>query len=182
MTLFKLIYAFMLAGLFAVGGGLATIPFLKAMVDTYGWFTMEELMNMIAISESTPGPIGINMATFVGIRVQGYLGGVVTTLALVFPSVVVVLLLIPVLERYKKSPLMKAIFFGLRPTSVALITSALFGFIQMTLFQGGVVNLSSISVLNTALFFLIFALVSVKKIHPAFVILFGAALGMLLKL
>ena len=178
----SLLYAFLITGLFAVGGGLATIPFLKDMVDTYGWFTMEELINMIAISESTPGPIGINMATFIGIRVEGYLGGVLTTLALVFPSVVIVLLLIPVLERYRASPFMAAVFFGLRPTSVALITSALFGFIQLTLFKGGIFSLGNFQIYNAFLFVCFFLIIQVKKVHPAYIILLGAAIGMLLKL
>ncbi len=178
----KLLYAFLITGLFAVGGGLATIPFLKNMVDKYAWFSMEELMNMIAISESTPGPIGINMATFIGIRVEGYLGGVLTTLALVLPSVVIILLLIPVLERYRKSPLMAAIFFGLRPTSVALITAALLGFIQMALFEGGVLSLGNLNLFYTGLFLAFVVLVQLKKVHPALIIVLGAGLGMLLKL
>ena len=178
----RLLYAFFITGLFAVGGGLATIPFLKNMVDKYAWFSMEELMNMIAISESTPGPIGINMATFIGIRVEGYLGGVLTTLALVLPSVVIILLLIPVLERYRKSPLMAAIFFGLRPTSVALITAALLGFIQMALFEGGVLSLGNLNLFYTGLFLAFIVLVQLKKVHPALIIVLGAGLGMLLKL
>lgn len=178
----RLLYAFFITGLFAVGGGLATIPFLKNMVDKYAWFSMEELMNMIAISESTPGPIGINMATFIGIRVEGYLGGVLTTLALVLPSVVIILLLIPVLERYRKSPLMAAIFFGLRPTSVALITAALLGFIQMALFEGGVLSLGNLNLFYTGLFLAFVVLVQLKKVHPALIIVLGAGLGMLLKL
>lgn len=182
MEILKLIYAFMFTGLFAIGGGLATIPFLQDMAHKYGWFTIKELLDMIAISESTPGPIGINMATFVGIRVGGYLGGVIATLALVLPSVVVILLLIPVLDRYEESPLTKGVFYGLRPTSAALITAALLGFIKMVLFNSGLVALSEINLINLILLLAFIGLIKLKDLHPILVIALGAVLGMVFQL
>ena len=182
MEILRLIYAFAFTGLFAIGGGLATIPFLQDMGEKYGWFTTKELIDMVAISESTPGPIGINMATFVGIRVGGYLGGVMATLALVLPSIIVVLLLIPFLDRYQKSPLTQGIFYGLRPTSAGLISAALLGFIKMVVFFGGNLVLSGINWLNLALFLGFFGLIKFKNIHPVLVIGLGAAMGMLLHL
>ncbi|HZK09459.1 MAG TPA: chromate transporter [Clostridia bacterium] len=182
MEMLKLIYAFVFTGLFAVGGGLATIPFLQDMGEKYGWFTTKELMDMVAISESTPGPIGINMATFVGIRVGGYPGGVLATLALVFPSIVVVLILIPVLDKYRTSALTQGIFYGLRPTSTALIAAALLGFLRMVVFLGEEIVLSGVNWLNILLFLGFFALIKTKKTHPVLVIAIGAALGMILDL
>lgn len=182
MEFLRLLYAFAFTGIFAVGGGLATIPFLQDMADRYGWFTTKELMDMVAISESTPGPIGINMATYVGIRVGGYTGGVLATLALVFPSVVLVLLLIPFLDRYQKSPLTQGIFYGLRPTSTALITAALISFIKMVVFYSGQISFSGINGLNLALFLGFFAFVQRKDPHPVFVICLGALVGMVLHL
>lgn len=179
MEILKMIYAFMFTGLFAVGGGLATIPFLQDMAGKYGWFTTRELLDMIAISESTPGPIGINMATFVGIRVAGFGGGILATLALVFPSIVVVLLLIPVLDRYEKSPLTQGIFYGLRPTSAALIAAALLGFVRMVLFNTSELALSSLNWINLLFLLGFVILLKLRDIHPIFVIALGAGLGMI---
>lgn len=182
MEIFKMIYAFMFTGLFAIGGGLATIPFLQDMSAKYGWFTIKELLDMIAISESTPGPIGINMATFVGIRVGGYLGGILATLALVFPSVVVVLLLIPVLDRYEKSPITGGIFYGLRPTSAALIAAALLGFVRMVIFNSGALSLGEINWVNLAFLGGFILLIKIRDVHPILLIGLGAVLGVVFKL
>ena len=91
MIYLSLFFEFFKIGLFAVGGGLATIPFLYALTDKYTWFTKEILGNMIAIAESTPGPVGVNMATYGGINAAGVLGGITATLGLVFPSVVIII-------------------------------------------------------------------------------------------
>ena len=92
MEQLTLIGEFFKTGLFAVGGGLATLPFLSRMGEIYGWFTKEELANMIAVSESTPGPIGVNMATYVGFSTAGVPGAVVATLGLITPSVIIILI------------------------------------------------------------------------------------------
>ena len=102
-TLFLVMIEFFLTGLFAVGGGLATIPFLEEMSVKYGWFSLDMLSTMIAVSESTPGPIGVNMATYIGNVMNGPLMGIITTLSLVAPSFLVILMVSRVLEKFQKS-------------------------------------------------------------------------------
>ena len=124
MQFLLMCWEFFKTGLFAVGGGLATIPFLQDMANRYGWFTIQDLSTMIAISESTPGPIGVNMATYIGNHMYGFVGGVATTLSLVAPSVIVVCIIAKILERFKESKVIKGIFEGLRPSVVGLILAA----------------------------------------------------------
>jgi len=120
----RLFYEFCKTGLFAVGGGLATLPFLSEMGQATGWFTTKDLADMVAVSESTPGPLGVNMATYVGYTVAGVPGSIAATLGLVFPSVVIVLIVAGILNAFKDSPVVQGIFKGLRPASLALITAA----------------------------------------------------------
>lgn len=124
MIWIRLYYEFFKAGLFAVGGGLATLPFLQDMGQATGWFGQQELLDLIAVSESTPGPIGVNAATYVGYHVGGLAGGIVATVGLISPSVLVILLISKVLEQFKESALVKALFYGLRPASTGLIAAA----------------------------------------------------------
>ena len=124
MILLRLYFEFFRTGLFAVGGGLATIPFLEDMATRTGWFTTADLTTMIAVSESTPGPIGVNMATYVGFETAGILGSVVATLGLVTPSLIVILIVASVLQKFRQSKGVDAVFYGLRPASTALIASA----------------------------------------------------------
>lgn len=131
--LVRLFFEFFKAGLFAVGGGLATLPFLQEISQKTGWFTQNDLMDLIAISESTPGAIGVNAATYAGYHAYGLIGGIVATLGLVCPSVIVIILVSKVLERFKESDLVQHIFYGLRPASTGLIAAAGFSVILATL-------------------------------------------------
>lgn len=132
MIFLKLFYKFFSTGLFSVGGGLATLPFLQRMADETGWFTRAQLADMLAVSESTPGPIGVNMATYVGFTTGGtqwgipgsILGALTATLGLVAPSIIVILIIAGMLNKFGESKLVKSAFYGLRPASVALIASA----------------------------------------------------------
>lgn len=124
MIYLRLFYEFFKVGLFSVGGGLATIPFLEELAQRTSWFTVGQLADMIAISEATPGPIGVNMATYVGFTTAGILGSVIATLGLITPSVIVILIVIQILNRFKKSRVVQSIFMGLRPASLALICAA----------------------------------------------------------
>ena len=121
MIYLQLFWEFFKTGLFSVGGGLATIPFLKEMSVKYGWFTLDRLTTMIAVGESTPGPIGVNMATYVGYEMFGIPGAVCTTLSLVAPSIIVVLIISRILEAFKESKAVKAVFDGFRPAVVGFI-------------------------------------------------------------
>lgn len=125
MILLRLFFEFCRVGLFSVGGGLATIPFLTDLGERTGWFTSGQLADMIAISESTPGPMGVNMATYVGFATAGVPGGVIATLGLIFPSLVIILIIAGFLQKFRRSKVVDGVFYGLRAASVALITAAL---------------------------------------------------------
>ena len=135
MIYLKLLLEFFKIGLFAVGGGLATIPFLQELIDKYGWVTPQELVNMIAISESTPGPIGINMATYVGFETAGILGSIVATVGLVTPSVIIIVIIAHYFMRFAEQPIVQAGFYGLRPAVTGLIGAAGFEVAKGSLFK-----------------------------------------------
>ena len=124
MILLRLFFEFAKTGLFAVGGGLATIPFLQDLGARTQWFGDADLTTMIAVSESTPGAMGVNMATYVGYTTAGIPGAVVATLGLVFPSIVVIIVIAGFLQKFRQSKTVDAVFYGLRPASTALIASA----------------------------------------------------------
>ena len=137
MTALLLLYGemfirFFLVGLFAIGGGLATLPFLVDMGEATGWFTQLDISNMVAISESTPGPLGINMATYIGFQISsdygalaGVLGAIIAPLGVVTPSVIIILIVSKILDRFKDSKYVQYAFYGLRAASFGLIASAL---------------------------------------------------------
>ena len=124
MILLRLMLEFAKTGLFSVGGGLATLPFLYEMSDRTGWFSHSDIADMIAISESTPGAIGINMSTYAGFRTAGVPGGILASLALALPSVIIILIIAHFLEKFRSNPLVEGAFYGLRPASIAMITAA----------------------------------------------------------
>ena len=178
----QLAYEFFKTGLFAVGGGLATLPFLYAMSSKTGWFTTNDVANMIAISESTPGPMGVNMATYVGFTSFGLLGAIVGPLALVFPSLIVIVLVSKVLDRFKESQLVQDVFYGLRPASTGLIIAAGLGVAKIALLHLDVYEQTKdiLQLVNYKAVILavgIFLLMKKVKIHPILVIVLAAAVG-----
>lgn len=124
MIYLQLFWEFFKTGLFAVGGGMATLPFLQAIGESTGWYTYTDLMNMLAVSESTPGPIGINMATYVGFTAAGVPGAVVATAGEVTPSIIVILIVAAVLHSFRDNKYVNRAFYGLRPASTGLIGAA----------------------------------------------------------
>lgn len=124
MICLQMFFEFFKVGLFSFGGGLATIPFLNELADRTGWFTREMLINMLAVSESTPGPIGVNVATYVGYDLCGIFGGLISTIGLVTPSVICILLIVRILDRFRDSTIVQHLFVGIRPAAVGLIASA----------------------------------------------------------
>ncbi len=124
MVILQLFWEFFKAGLFAIGGGLATLPFLTDISARTGWFTTNDLADMVAVSESTPGPLGINMATYVGFKTAGIPGGIIATLGLIAPSIIIILIILHILKKFKDSPIIERVFFGLRPASTGLIAAA----------------------------------------------------------
>lgn len=198
MILCKLFWEFCKTGLFAIGGGMATVPFLREIADKTGWFTAGQLADMIAVSESTPGPLGVNMATYVGYTVgspqlgspwMGIVGAVTATLGLIFPSIVIVLCISFFLKRFRTSTLVDAALYGLRPASVALISAAgveivLFAILRVdSIYQIGAAQLSWKSVALAAGVYAGTNLIpKLKKLHPIWFILLSAIVGVLLKM
>ena len=133
MMYLRLFFEFFKTGLFSVGGGMATIPFLSRMAEATGWFTQAQLADMVAVSESTPGPIGVNMASYVGYTVAGIPGVIVATAGLVTPCVIVILIIARFLQKFRNSPLVDKVFYGLRPASAALIAVAGWSVVCMAL-------------------------------------------------
>ena len=184
----RLFWEFFKTGLFAVGGGMATLPFLYSMSDTTGWFSHAQLADMIAVSESTPGPIGVNMATYVGFTAAGIPGAVIATLGLITPSIIIILIIARVLAAFRQNKYVDAAFYGLRPCSVGLIAAAGLLVVKIALFdfdlfkQTGVLtdlfNWKAI-LLAAVLVVLTRYVKPLKKLHPVFFILGSAAIGAL---
>ncbi len=187
--LLTLYFEFFKTGLFAVGGGMATLPFLYDMSARHpDWFTTAQLADMIAVSESTPGPIGVNMATYVGFRTAGILGGLITTLGLVTPSVIIILLIARVLKQFRENKYVDAAFYGLRPCSVGLIAAAGLLVVKIALFDfdayalsGAISDLFRVKalILTAVLLVLTRAVKATKKLHPIFFILGSALVGVI---
>lgn len=178
MIYLRLFYEFAKTGLFAVGGGMATIPFLYAISEKTGWFTAADIGNMIAISESTPGAMGVNMSTYVGFSVKGVLGAVIATLGLVLPSIIVILIISRMLEKFKDSKLVQKIFYGLRPASTGLIIAAGVGVATETFLGSSTVVCIERGILAVALYF---AIRKWKK-HPIVYIAAAAIVGIVFQL
>ena len=184
MIYIRLFFEFCKVGLFAVGGGLATIPFLSDLGSRTGWFTSGQLADMIAVSESTPGPIGINMATYAGYTAAGVPGGIISTLGLVFPSLIIILIIAGFLNKFRESRIVDAVFYGLRAASVALITAALLQVAEIALMNHEVNGATHLfywpAVVLAAVVFVCFSYSTLKKLHPIFFIAFSAVAGIVL--
>lgn len=185
MILLKLWWEFFKIGLFSVGGGMATLPFLYDMADRTGWFTYDQIADMLAVSESTPGPIGINMATYTGFTTAGIPGSIVATLGVITPGIIIVLLIIAVLERFRKNKYVEAAFYGIRPASSGLIAAAGVLVAEIALFN---VDADSIAgffdvkalILAAVLVVLTRWVKPTKKLHPVVFIAASAVVGILL--
>lgn len=183
-TLLDLFWQFFQIGLFAVGGGPATLPFLMDLAEQKPWFTMQDLTNMIAVSESTPGPLGLNMSTYAGYQTAGIVGGIVSTFGLVLPSLVVIMLIAKFLENFNKNVYVQAAFKMIRPAVTALIAAAVLNVFKASLFVelDGKLVLSVGSLIIAILIILLQRWKPCKKIHPFFWFVFGAAIGCIFRL
>lgn len=182
--LFLLLLEFFKTGLFAIGGGPATIPFLMDMAKKYPWFSVQELSDMIAISESTPGPVGINMATYAGFKTLGTFGCVLSTLALTAPSIVIILIIARFLEGFQENKIVKAIFAGIKPAVTALIAVAVLNIFKVSLFDisGETISPRIASIIIGVIIFALLQWPKTKKMHPALWFLFAALIGIIFKL
>ena len=195
MIFLELYVRFFMVGLFAVGGGLATLPFLTSMGETTGWFDAIDISNMVAISESTPGPIGINMATYVGYQIGsemgapfGMLGSIIASLGEVTPCILIILIISKMLMKFRDSKYVEYAFYGLRAASVGLITAAWLGVAKIAFWNSEAfmqsenilmaIDYKSI-ILSAVIFFLA---TKFKKLHPIALILIAAAVGIIFKM
>lgn len=189
INILTLCFEFFKTGLFAVGGGLATLPFLSEMADKYPWFTHEQLADMIAVSESTPGPIGVNMATYVGFRVFGIPGAILATLSLVLPSIIIIVIIAKMMNKYMSNKFVQWAFGGLRPAVTGLIAAAGWSVVELALLDltdfniarfWEAINIPAVIIFALVLFFAQFK--KTKKLHPIVFIGACAVLGIILKL
>ncbi len=198
MIYLQLFWEFFKTGLFSVGGGMATIPFLYDLSDKTGWFSHNDLANMIAVGESTPGPIGVNMATYVGFVTgmqdagipTAILGAVTATIGLITPSVIVILIIAAILKSFRDNQYVNSAFYGLRPASTGLIAAAGFSVVASTLFSSdawgvgnflGAFNWKGI-VLAALLWVLTNVVKKTKKWHPIVFIGFSALVGIVFQM
>lgn len=182
MTLLRLYFEFAKVGLFAVGGGLATIPFLQNMGVRTGWFSDAQLTTMIAVSESTPGPMGVNMATYVGFETGGLPGAVLATLGLITPSIIIIMVIAGFLQKFRQSKTVDAVFQGLRPASTALIASAGLSVAMAVFLAAGGASEHTVSIhwpaaALAAAVFLCMQSKKLKKLHPIVFIAIAAVIG-----
>lgn len=191
MLLLTLFWEYFKVGLFAVGGGMATLPFLYKMSDRFGWFSYEQITDMIAISESTPGPIGVNMATYAGFSMYGVVGALVATAGLAIPSLVIICIIAGFLKTFRDNKYVNGAFYGLRPASAGLIASAGLGVVMVCLVHvdafranGAVSDLFDWRALLLAavLFVCTNFVKQTKKLHPIAFIALSALVGIVFRL
>lgn len=187
MIYLRLFFEFFKVGLFSIGGGLATIPFLQDLGARSGWFTAADLADMIAVSESTPGPMGVNMSTYVGYTCGGVPGAVVGVLGLIAPSIIVILIIASFLKKFRDSKIAESVFTGLRPASTALITSAGLSVAAIALFHTANVGDSAQTpylpaILIALVVFVCMQIPQLKKVHPILYIALAAVVGIVFQL
>lgn len=197
MILLQLFWEFFKTGLFAIGGGLATVPFLQDISAKTSWYTAGQLADMIAVSESTPGPMGVNMATYVGFTVgsqelggpvMGVVAALIATLGLVAPSVIIIMIVAYFLKRFRSSKLVDGALYGLRPASVALISAAgvdivLIAVLRVdSIYQIAQAALSWKALVLAALVYVGTHVKKLKSLHPIWFIAASAVIGVVLKM
>jgi chromate transporter len=186
MIYLQLFWEYFKTGLFSFGGGMATIPFLTDMAERTGWFTRAALADMIAVSESTPGPIGVNMATYVGFTVAGVPGSIVATLGLALPSFLVIMAVSVFLKTFHENRWVQRALYGIRPASSGLIADAcvtmlLLSVVHLDAFRGSGALADLVQLPTLALFAVVWVLTNLvkptKKLHPLVFLLLGAVAG-----
>lgn len=181
MIYLKLFFCFMKVGLFSVGGGYAAMPLIQSqVVDGYGWLSMKEFTDLITIAEMTPGPIAVNSATFVGIRIGGLPGALTATLGCIFPACILVSLLAYLYYRYKKVSALQSILGSLRPAVVALILSAGLSVLGTAVLDGQKPGLSHIDAAAAVIFAVAFVILRKWKWNPILVMCLGGGAYLLL--
>lgn len=170
MTILKLFLTFLKIGAFSFGGGYAMLPLIeKELIEVHGWLTTKEFIDILAVVEMTPGPIAINSATFLGYRVAGVWGSVVSTIGVVLPSIIIILIIAHFLSKFKDSPYVDWAFKGIRPVVLGLIVSA-----SISVARNAFIDIKSVIIGGVLFYFLAF-----KKLHPIAAIVIAGAVGAL---
>jgi chromate transporter len=185
MEYIKIFFIFFKIGLFTIGGGLAAIPLLQVEAFSRNWVTPEFFTDMIAVSQSTPGPIGANMATYVGFNELGIAGAIVATLGLICPAVIIVYLISKYLLHFNEKKIVIDVFSGLRPAVAGMILAASYNIAKVTVYKGDIFHstgniIEMIDIKNSILFIIFFALISKFDKHPIFFIVLGGIVGNLI--
>ena len=187
MIYLQLFWEFFKTGLFSIGGGLATLPFLYEMSDKTHWFSHADIADMIAISESTPGAMGIKMSTYAGFKTAGYPCGVIATLSLAAPSLIIILIISGFLQKFKDSRHVQHALYGLRPASIAMITAA-----GLNVAKVALINLDAFAATRNPADLFLWKAIALgviifggqklcPKIHPIAFIAFSAAVGIIFR-
>ena len=196
MVFLTLFWEYFKIGLFTIGGGYAMLPMVQQVIEKYGWLTRKELINLIGVAESTPGPFAINLATFVGINVGsqtslgifgGFLGAAVATFAVVLPSLIIIIIVTKLFQKFRTNKYVQGVLYGIRPVVVGLILSAVLSVgcavilpnLNLTsINKEGFSQFNWISLIIVAVFFPLSRIkIKGKKIHPILLILAAAAVG-----
>jgi chromate transporter len=179
MICLTLFWTFFKIGLFTFGGGYAMLPLIQAEVAAHGWLSTETLLNFVAISESTPGPFAVNIATYVGSQLAGIPGGVCATLGVALPSFIIILIVARCYEKFRASRIVSGIMAGLKPAVIGLIGSAILTMGSAVLFPAGVTAavFATRAFWVTVVIFLVMAVLAFRKLHPILLICLSAVLG-----
>ena len=178
MIYLELFLSFLQVGMFSIGGGYAAMPLIEAQaVDLHGWLTLREFTDLITIAEMTPGPIAVNSATFVGIRIAGIPGALVATLGCILPSLIIVSIMSWAYARYSTSGGLQAVLKCLRPTVVALIAGAAISILKLVALDGAELALSNLHYGALLLFAAALAVLRIKKLNPILVMAVCGVIG-----
>lgn len=185
--IFLLLYAeFFKIGLFALGGGLATLPFLYQLSYQTGWFTTAQVTDILALSQVSPGPLGINMAAYAGYNTAGFFGGIASVLGIITPPVIIIILIAGILNKFAKNKYVIHAFEGLRPAVCALISVAVWETVKSALFNTALYtqtkNITDLLMIKSLIFFVILLILTNKyKKHPLFYVGLSAAVGLFIR-
>ncbi len=181
MIYLELLLTFFRIGMLGFGGGYVIIPLLSSEIARNHWLTGQEFADIVAVSQMTPGPIGINAATFIGIRTAGILGGLSATIGMILPSLILVVITAHMMQKFKESTLVQSILKGIRPAVIGLIAYAVIFFASMSVVTGSLFERNlSLELRGLVIFAVILVLTKVKRIHPILAIIISAGLGLLL--
>ena len=181
--LFELFITFFKIGLFTFGGGYAMIPLMSDEVVSKGWLLSEQLMDFIAISESTPGPFAINMATFIGYNQQGILGAIMATLGVVMPSFIIILIIAKAFHKFASNKYVVGFLSGVKPVVVGIIFAVAFTFLLKSIFNIDILNILDVEFHWSSLliFFFLFAMSRIwRKLHPVYIVLVSGIMGLII--